>query len=68
MDIYYVEINGIKIRNFKTFELAFEFVQKHEKTDDKDVIKIYHEEYIDEFHGSETSCRVYLLYISEKIN
>ena len=68
MDIYYVEINDIKIRNFKTFELAFEFVQKLEQSDDKDVVKIYHEEYIDEFHGSETSCRVYLLYKSEKIN
>lgn len=70
MNIYYVEINGIKIRNFKTFELAFEFVQKLEQPDDNDnnndVVKIYHEEYIDEFHGSETSCRVYLLYKNEK--
>ena len=66
MDIYYVEINNVKIRNFKTFELAYKFVQKYEQSDD--LIKIYHEEYIDEFHGSETSCRLYLLYISEKIN
>ena len=66
MDIYYVGINGIKIRNFKTFELAFKFVKKLAQSDDNDVVKIYHEEYIDEFHGSETSCRVYLLYKSEK--
>ena len=66
MDIYYVEINNVKIRNFKTIELAYKFVQKYEQSDD--LIKIYHEEYIDEFHGSETSCRLYLLYISEKIN
>jgi len=66
MDIYYVEINDVKIRNFKTFELALEFVKKHEQSDD--ILKIYHEEYIDEFHGSETSCRLYLLYKSEKIN
>jgi hypothetical protein len=48
MDIYYIEINDIKIRNFKTFELAFEFVQKLEQPDDNDIVKIYHEEYIDE--------------------
>lgn len=65
MDIYYVEINDVKIRNFKTFELALEFVQKCDQSDD--IVKIYHEEYIDEFHGSETYCRLYLLYINKKI-
>jgi hypothetical protein len=66
MDIYYLEVDNIRVKSFSTFELAFKFSTTYDKTDS--VVKIYHEEYIDEFHGSETSCRVYLLYISEKIN
>ncbi len=67
MDIYYVEVNNnVKIKSFATFELAYEFAINLEKSDD--TVKIYHEEYIDEFHGSETSCRLYLVYSSTKIN
>ncbi len=67
MNIYYVEVNNnIKMKSFTTFELAFEFAKTLEKSDDK--VKIYHEEYIDEFHGAETCCILTLLYSSEKIN
>ncbi len=66
MDIYYVQIDNIRIKSFSKFELAFDFIKNYEKTDS--IFKIYHEEYIDEFHGLETSCRLYLVYSSEKIN
>ena len=64
MDLYYLEVDNIRVKSFSTFELAFKFAIPYDKTDS--VVKIFHEEYIDEFHGSETSCRVYLLYKSEK--
>ncbi len=67
MNIYYVEVNNnIKLKSFSTFELAFKFAKTLEKTDDN--VKIYHEEYIDEFHGAETCCILTLLYSNEKIN
>ncbi len=67
MDIFFVELNdNVKIKSFATFELAFEFAKTLEKSDDK--VKIYYEEYIDEFHGAETCCILTLLYSSEKIN
>ncbi len=66
MPIFFVELNdNVKIKSFATFELAFEFAKKFEKTDD--TVKIYHEEFIDEFHGSETSCILRLVYSSNKI-
>ena len=66
MDIYYLEVDNIKVKSFSKFELALVLAKTYVKTDN--LVKIYHEEYIDEFHGSETSCRLYLVYTSEKIN
>lgn len=65
MDIFYVEINNIKIKSFSTFELAFNFIKTFEESDD--TIYIYHEEFVDEFHGSETSTRLYLVYTSKPL-
>lgn len=66
MDLYYLEVDNIRVKSFSTFELAFKNAITYDKTDS--LVKIFHEEYIDEFHGSETSCRLYLVYTSEKIN
>ncbi len=31
MDIYYVQIDNIRIKSFSKFELAFDFIKKYEK-------------------------------------
>lgn len=52
MEFYSVEINSINFKTFKTFELAFKFVQELQGE-----IKIYHEEFPDDFHGvSDAHC------------
>ena len=41
MDIYYLEVDNIRVKSFSKFELAFKAAITYEKTDS--LIKIYHE-------------------------
>lgn len=66
MNIYFIEINGFKKKSFSTEESAFNYL-KDQIYNPNDRIRLLHEEYIEDIHGSETICRLYVLYSSNNI-
>ncbi len=76
MDIFILEINGVNIKQFSTLELAKQHLclidcEKSEKTlsnqnsensENYNKIRILHEEYIDDFNGSDNCCRLHVVY------
>jgi hypothetical protein len=63
MNIYILETNSnTESKNFKTLEDAIEYSNKLLNDNPNIKIKIYHQEFNDEFQNSDISCRVYLVY------
>ncbi len=63
MNIYVLEINSkSESKNFKTLENAIEYANKLLNDYPNLKIKIYHQEFNDEFQNSDVSCKVYLVY------
>ena len=52
MEFFSLEVNSTIIKSFRSYELALKFIESYTCTD---IIKIYLEEYPDDFHGQSDS-------------
>lgn len=67
MDIYYLKINGNILKNFSSINIALDYIKLNNlNLNTDDLIQIFYEEFIDEIHGSEMSCRVHMVYSNQK--
>ncbi len=63
MNIYVLETNSnLESKNFKTLEDAIQYANKLIKDSPTIKIKIFNQEFNDDFQNSDVSCRVYLVY------
>jgi hypothetical protein len=61
MEIYFIEINGNRFRNFKKYEEAYELVIRMILDSPNSKIKIILEEFCD-FGHSDSGCKTYVLF------
>jgi hypothetical protein len=61
MELYTININGKKYKQYKTFEEALDNMKKIIESEPNSNIKIYSEEFCEYECGSDTSCKIHIV-------